>query len=515
MAKGKNETSPSFVLTLPLKVDQTSRERLDADFYSFWRIYNSLVSISTKRWRQLRKTRQYKALSLAIPEAKKNSPERKALYAKRNQILKEAGFSRTGFDKMIKPLAKHFGVNSAIAQTVAERVWKAWNNFLFGKGKEVHYHRFDAFYSFRGKSNATGILCRERNSGFVLQYKDCVIPIVLRNANTNTGGYQREALKNRIKYCTILRQWVKHKWKYYVQIILEGYPPIKADSNGEMKHPIGDGRVGLDIGTQTLAISAKKCCNLKVLAPSALAQTKGLVNEIAKIQRAMDRSRGAMNSKYFNADGTIKKLRSKYGHKQIRKWVYSKNYCKLRSRYRDLNRRLAAIRKQEHYALVNELLQYGDAFFIEDMNYKALQKKSKETKVNTKTGRFRSKKRFGKSLSRCAPATFVTILKQKIERLGGKLTKVDTFNTKASQFDHTDDSYTKKKLSQRFAKLSDGTIVQRDLYSAFLLAHLNKDMKTYNKKTLKSDFADFRVMHEETSFRLKHSTDWLPASVGF
>ena len=199
MAKGKNETSPSFVLTLPLKVDQPSRERLDADFYSFWRIYNGLVSISTKRWRQLRKTRQYKALSLAISEAKKDSIEQKALYAQRNQILKEAGFSRTGFDKMVKPLAKHFGVNSAIAQTVAERVWKAWNDFLFGKGKEVHYRRFDMFYSFRGKSNATGIMCREQTDGFVLQYKNCVIPIVLRNANTNTGWYQREALKNRIK----------------------------------------------------------------------------------------------------------------------------------------------------------------------------------------------------------------------------------------------------------------------------------------------------------------------------
>ena len=153
MKKDKTNTTPSFVLTLPLDVDQDSQERLNADFFSFWRIYNGLVSISTKKWHQLRKTRRYKALSFAISKAKKGSPERKALYAQRNQLLKEAGFSRTGFDEIVKPLAKHFGVNSAIAQTVAERVWKAWNDFFFGKGKEVHYRRFDAFYSFRGKSN--------------------------------------------------------------------------------------------------------------------------------------------------------------------------------------------------------------------------------------------------------------------------------------------------------------------------------------------------------------------------
>ena len=67
---------------------------------------------------------------------------------------------------------------------------------------------------------------------------------------------------------------------------------------------------------------------------------------------------------------------------------------------------------------------------------------------------------------------FTSMLTQKAERYNGKVIKVDTFKTKASQFDHTDDSFTKKS-SQRFAKLSDGTVVQRDLYSAFLLAHLD------------------------------------------
>lgn len=191
----------------------------------------------------------------------------------------------------------------------------------------------------------------------------------------------------------------------------------------------------------------------------------------------------------------------------VRSWVGTK--------WKYLNRKLAAVRKTEHYILANELLSYGNEFVVEDMNYKALQKRSKKTKINPKTGRAHTKKRFGKSIGRCAPALFITILGQKASRYGGSVIKVSTFETKASQFDHTDDSYTKKKLSQRFAKLSDGTIVQRDLYSAFLLLHLRKNLQSYSKKTIKKDFPQFKRLHDETKERLKNSHDWLPSSVGF
>lgn len=85
-------------------------------------------------------------------------------------------------------------------------------------------------------------------------YGDHEFPVVVRNPNTQTGRYQQEALKCGVKYCRITRKWVRNKWKYYAQLVLEGYPPVKCDSNGVMRHPVNQGRVGLDIGTQTLAI---------------------------------------------------------------------------------------------------------------------------------------------------------------------------------------------------------------------------------------------------------------------
>ena len=135
--------------------------------------------------------------------------------------------------------------------------------------------------------------------------------------------------------------------------------------------------------------------------------------------------------------------------------------------------------------------------------------------TNAKTGRAHTKKRFGKSLSRCAPAMFISILNKKANRYGGSVIKVSTFETKASQFDHTDESHTKKRLSERMARLHSGEVVQRDLYSAFLLEHIDIESLQYNMETLNSAFPAFLEMHENTKHRLQAVGSSLPASIGF
>lgn len=578
MAFGSKNSTPSFVLTLPLDISLNEQDYLYKEFKKCGVIYNQLVSVTTKMWHQLRKTRKYRELMAAIAKATPDSDKRKTLFKQRKKMLKEYRFSEDAFHKLVVPYAKHYAINSHIAQAVASNVWKAWSTFFFSKGKEVHYKRLDDLAAISGKNNSTGIVLRPANlttsniesakrkaqkavekryddmygrpdpkddkkvvlpdevkpqmeaeiAAAIAKIKPTIgegslrivygkheFPVVLRNPKTQTGKYQQEALKCGVKYCRITRKWVKTKWKYYAQFILEGYPPTKCDGNGVMKHPVNQGRIGLDIGTQTLSISGKDICDLRVLAPSARAQAKSLVNEIARTQRAMDRSRRVTNPKYYNPDGTIKRLKRQHGHKQRRDWKYSKHYYRLWAKLRELNRRLADIRKMEHNMLANELLQHGNEFVVEDMNYKALQKRSKETKVNPKTGRAHSKKRFGKSIGRCAPAMFISILNQKANRYGGSVIKVSTFETKASQFDHTDESYTKKRLSERMAHLSSGEVVQRNLYSAFLLAHINTEALKYDTEALKAAFPAFLEMHENTKRRLQAVGSSLPASIGF
>ena len=60
---------------------------------------------------------------------------------------------------------------------------------------------------------------------------------------------------------------------------------------------------------------------------------------------------------------------------------------------------------------------------------------------------------------------------------------------RASQYDHTSDTYIPKKLSQRMYHLADGTKVQRDWYSSYLLYCINKTYTQINKLKCRSNFA--------------------------
>ena len=94
-------------------------------------------------------------------------------------------------------------------------------------------------------------------------------------------------------------------------------------------------------------------------------------------------------------------------------------------------------------------------------------KRAKEATVNSK-GRFNKKKRFGKSIKNRCPSSFQTTIEKKFKVTGGTYIEVSN-NYRASQYDHTADDYIKKKLSDRMYTLTDGTLVQRDWYSSFLL----------------------------------------------
>lgn len=61
---------------------------------------------------------------------------------------------------------------------------------------------------------------------------------------------------------------------------------------------------------------------------------------------------------------------------------------------------------------------------------------------------------------------------------------------KPSQYNHITQTFEKKPLSTRVYNLSDDHPgVQRDLYSAFLIGHIENGH--YNQKQLEQDFLDF------------------------
>ena len=315
------------------------------------------------------------------------------------------------------------------------------------------------------------------------------IPVVIDYDN----DYEYQAMQSKICYNRIIRKYIRNKYKYYVQIVFKGNPPIKLIAEtGEIKHYMGTGDVGLDIGTRTIAISSQSDVKILELAD----RIQNIEDQKKKLLRKIDRSRRATNPENYNEDGTIKK----HGNKKVL-WNQSNHCIKYQNELKELYRKQADIRKYQHECLANYIISLGNKVYVEKMNFAGLQKRAKKTEKNDK-GRFKRKKRFGKSLANKAPSMLLTIIDRKLRYYGEKLIEINTSEARASQFNHFDGTYKKKSLSQRWNDF-DGLKIQRDMYSAFLIMNINDNLKSFNIDKCNERFENFYRLHNLEVERLK------------
>ena len=469
----------NFVLTLPLKTEKFQENILDKNFEKCRKIYNACITELHKRYNHMRESKEYQK------NCKYKGKDRNKIFTNINKKYKLTEYSLHDF---VKPMGKYFNIDAMTTQKIATRAFNAFEGLIFHKANKIKYKSYGEMNSIEGKSNKQGIRFRDNT----LLYNGMKIPIVINKNDI----YAHMSLQNRIKYCRIKREIIKGKYHYYVQLILDGIPPIKINKEtGEIKHYINDGLVGLDIGTQSLAICSKNEVKLLEFVP----EVNNIEKEKRILNKKLNRSRRKMNPNKYNDNGTIIK-----GNKN--KWIKSKHYIKTQNKLKELQRKQREIRKQSHNQLTNYILTLGNNVKVETMNYKGLQKRSKETTKN-KNGKFNKKKRFGKSLANKAPAMFLTILDNKLKWVSKELLKIDTWKVKASQYNHFEDKYIKKDLNERWNvfNINGKEIkIQRDIYSAFLIMNVNDDLKTINRDLCFSEFNNFKLLHDIEIERLRN-----------
>ena len=466
----------NFTLTLPLKTKKFQEDILDKNFEKCRKIYNACISELHKRYNHMRESKEYQQNS------KYKGKDRNKIF---NKLNVEYNLTEYLLHEFVKPMSKYFNIDAMTTQKIATRAFNAFQGLIFHKANKIKYKKYGELNSIEGKSNKQGIRFRDNT----LLYNGLKIPVIIKDKDI----YVHTALQNRIKYCRIKREIIKGKYHYYVQLILDGIPPIKINKNtGEIKGSIEIGSVGIDIGTQTIAYSSQYQVKLLELAPNI----NKIDKEIKLLQRKMDRSKRDTNPNKYNENGTIIK-----GNKD--KWIYSNHYIKIKNIKKELFRKQSVLRKQSHNILANEILNLGDKFYVENMNYKGLQKRSKNTTINDKTGKFNKKKRFGKSIANKAPSMFLIILDNKLKWNNTQLNKIDTYNIKASQYNHITNEYVKKDLNERWNNFGDFKI-QRDLYSAFLIMNVNDDLKSIDRKSCFERFDNFKLLHDIEIERLKN-----------
>ncbi|MEF9983713.1 MAG: transposase [Oscillospiraceae bacterium] len=431
------------------------------------------------------KTKQYRTL---ISLLSNNKEKDKDIWKQINEMRKQYGMFEYSFHKEVKQMQKHFkeNIDSFTAQKIATTLWKSYDKLFFSNGDKIHYKKYDSLNSLEGKSNNTGIRFKDN----CLLWNGLSVPVLIDCDNY----YEYQAIQYDISYCRIVRKFVHNKNHYYIQIVFKGSPPIKVNTEtGEIKHTIGSGDVGIDIGTSTIAISSESDVKILELAD----KVQNIENQKRLLLRKMDRSKRATNPNNFNEDGTIKKQ----GNKKVT-WKKSNHYIKYQNQLKELYRKQADIRKYQHECLANYIVSLGNNIYVEHMNFSGLQRRSTKTEISKKTRKFKKKKRFGKSLANRAPAMLMTIIDRKLKYFDTMLFEINTYKAKASQFNHFDRTYNKKSLSQRWNDFN-GIKIQRDIYSSFLIMNINNDLESFDIDKCNKRFNNFKKLHDIEVSRLK------------
>ncbi|MBP7129182.1 MAG: transposase [Trichococcus flocculiformis] len=472
MAKAK---TPSYVLELELQVNKRQRDFLEKKMRIAKAIYNTCLGEALKRLKAVRADKTYRELV-----AEKGGVDRvKALRG----IELAYGYSEYQLHAFVVASKHHFGsLGIDECQKLATRAFQAVEKINYGQADRVHFKSQLDNISIEGKSNNSTI---KRKEGYITFGRGNVFDYLLKPNDV----YAHLALMDRTKYCRIIRREIRGKQRYFVQFVQEGYPPQKRNRKLIAEDNL---RVGLDIGTSTIAIVSDERVTLRELAPEINEDAK----ELRRIERAMDRSKRATNPDNFKENGV-----AKIGAR----WIFSKRYLKLKAKRKDRHRKIARKRKQAHEQLANDILALGSDIRVETMRFQSLQKRAKKTTRNKQNGKINKKKRFGKSIQVHGPALLLEIVARKLGYQNRPLQKIDTCATKASQFNHATGEYTKKQLNERWNADILGVPIQRDLYSGFLIGNTTDSLDSVDVDLCNRKWENFVKLHNQEVERLRCS----------
>ena len=519
-----HKKSNRHVVVFEADISEDEKRRIFSDADHLRQCGNELLGIMERNLEQLLRTKRYRALQKLYGKVSDSihALEKKEVLSdeetqKLNHLKKERAEITNSMNQMresyqvtwdfcrtkMMELKEKYHLQSIFALSRAEDIWAAIETILYSSGRKLHFKKRGDLPEIRAKQSTRGLVIDSSQSGLIVKYGKVTIPCKYKAKDLWLWDEEKAILAYlaepelqdahavdqmskgiitdtyRPCFASLVCKKIRGRLRVYVHITVEGKAISKRRKDSTPRHYYGKGNIGCDIGTQTIAYTSNTEVGLENLAERGNS-IQHVERQEALILRAMERSRRAMNPNHYNENGTVKK-----GHKQ---WNFSKRYQKLKQRHQELCRiaaenRALAIREQ-----VNHLRSLGDCFITEPPNAKKLQKRANPENPVDKNGRMKRKKRFGRSIKNRCPGYLQAKAKQLFESTGGMYVEVPILY-RASQYDHTSDTYIPKKLSQRMYHLADGTKVQRDWYSSYLLYCINKTYTQINKLKCRSNFA--------------------------
>ena len=292
----------SFAMEFELIVGNQEINFLEKRFNTGSNIYNLCLRHCIKQLNRLKRDKKYKKFVKTLKSVnrkleKKNLPQdeikrlketKTSFINKIKKLEKEYQFTENDIQKYAKVPREFNGkvLNSNIVQKIASTAFNAVKKIQYRKAKKVKFKKKGEI-SLEGKNNKTGFIFDIRIMKLKLGQK------LFCNLKT-LDKRQRNCFKNRIKFCRVLKRYIRGKKRYFLQIVFEGTP--------EVDFQIGEGEVGLDLGTSTVAISSKNEVKLLKLSETELERKK-----IRNLQRSLERKRRIANPDNYDEKGRVKK----------------------------------------------------------------------------------------------------------------------------------------------------------------------------------------------------------------
>ena len=512
--------SPRHVLEVDADVPENLRRKILGIAEKLRKITNESCRTINGRIDQLFRRKRFRNARKEYALAKKAN-DRERLIAARNTLVTmqtDFGVTKEACVAVVNERNKKYGLSSVVILSRAEDIWGAVETVLFGDGKYLHFKKRRNLPALRGKQyNKEIILKRDKIGNLHVFYQGDEIPIraetldefqtaelekiseFLESPSTHeasavylwNNGNGRMTDTFRPCFVALAPKMVRGKSRLYIQIIVEGRALPKARHRNK---PLAkEGTCGLDIGPQSAAWTTDSECGLINLGERGPSIDK-MEKKLARLLRKLDRRRRAANPDNYYEDGRIKPRRER------KPWVKTNNYRRTLRQIRSLYWRLARNHEYANNETANHLRRLAKHVVTEPPNFKSLQKKTKKPKDGSvkldKNGRPARRKRHGLSLWRRCPGYFQARVKYKFESTGGTYTEVPKYDYRASQYDHTNGEYIKKGRNVRIYKLSDGTKVQRDLYSSFLLYMYDAATQNVDKADCRESFVRIYPMHQ-------------------
>jgi putative transposase len=435
-ARKRPKGAPTFIASFPLEVTAAQRAEITKRFDAAGRLYNACLGEARDRARRMRADPCWEQARKLPP-----GPEKAARFT---ALRTEYAFSERelmSFASGCRVAWLREKVFSQEAQVLGRRAYEAVNDWLIGKHGKPRFKnpKSRGLHSLECKDVRGALRISEMPDGRVgLQWgKGMVLPFRLDEGDPCQWWAACHVADDRLLRCRIVRTMVNGRWAFAAQLVLDGH--------ALQGHETGVELIGVDVGPSEIAIVGDTGAFKERFCDELADHDR----EIRRLQRRLDRQHRAASPGCFDEKGRHRKGGCDWKQR-------SKRARQTQAKVADARRRLAAHRKSLQGGLANRILGQGVVIKAEKLSYKAFQRS------------------FGRSVTRRAPGMFMELLARKAASAGGRVIDVNTRTTALSQT-CVCGRKERKPLSQRTHRCDCGVVCDRDVFSGFLVRHVDTD----------------------------------------